>query len=330
MISKINLAGLLLATLTGVAFAEDLGDCSRSKKPSVQLRACTTLIDSRIVSGQSLAQAYRYRGGANAAIGAMRAAEGDYSEAVRLAPDVGPAYVGRGQVRLALSDLDGAIADFSEAIRLKVNSAVVHIGRGYAYLVKGDALQAIANFSEAIRLDGKSATAFNNRGLAYRKSGNLQAAISDYSAAIQLNPLYALAYNNRGYAYESVGEKENAAEDFARALLIDPSLTGARDGLKRVGAGAAVAAQSERLVGEGQALAEKNCAWCHAIGQEGESPNPAAPEFRSLHERHGVLALRDPLTRGIAAPHDVMPKFSLSNDDIDRMVAYINSLNPGN
>ena len=43
---------------------------------------------------------------------------------------------------------------------------------------------------------------------------------------------------------------------------------------------------------------------------------------------HPLLALREPLSRGIAAPHDQMPKFALTEPEIDRIIAYINSLSP--
>jgi mono/diheme cytochrome c family protein len=65
---------------------------------------------------------------------------------------------------------------------------------------------------------------------------------------------------------------------------------------------------------------------CHAVGHSGESPNRKAPPFRSLHARHPSLALREPLSRGIAAPHDEMPRFTLSGPEIGSIVAYINSL----
>jgi hypothetical protein len=42
-----------------------------------------------------------------------------------------------------------------------------------------------------------------------------------------------------------------------------------------------------------------------------------------------MLSLRKPITRGIAAPHDQMPQFVLSDDDVDMVVAYINSLAVG-
>lgn len=168
----------------------------------------------------------------------------------------------------------------------------------------------------------------NSRGLAYRKTGDLDKAIADYSAAIQLNPVYALAYNNRGYVYEARGDKQAAAADFRRALALDPALVGAKNGLKRLGEPEAVAAESDKLIAQGKTLAEKNCAWCHAVGPTGDSPNPRAPRWRDLYMKHPVLALREPLTRGIGRPHDEMPKFELSDKDIDTIVAYINSLSP--
>ena len=143
-----------------------------------------------------------------------------------------------------------------------------------------------------------------------------------------INPIYALAYNNRGYVYEAQGKKDDAIADFQIALLLDPSLIGAKDGLKRLGAPPAMVEESERRVREGKALVEQNCAICHATGAKGASPNKKAPEFRNLHARHAILALREPLSRGIAAPHDEMPKFALTAAQIDTIVAYINSLTP--
>jgi mono/diheme cytochrome c family protein len=103
-------------------------------------------------------------------------------------------------------------------------------------------------------------------------------------------------------------------------------LIGARDGLRRLGAPETLLAQAEAHVQHGKSLVEKNCSPCHAVGISGESPNKKAPPFRSLHARHPSLALREPLSRGIAAPHDEMPRFTLSGPEIDSIVAYINSL----
>ena len=234
-----------------------------------------------------------------------------------------PVGLGQGS---ALRDADGAIADYGQALLLAPATASLHVGRGHAHFVRGDTTAAIADFTEAIRLNPQSASTFNRRGLAFRRSGDLARAIEDYTAAITINPIYALAYNNRGYVYEAQGRKDDAIADFQAALLLDPSLIGARDGLRRLGVAEAQFAEAERRVQLGKSLVEKNCSPCHAVGASGDSPNKKAPEFRNLHARHPSLALREPLSRGIAAPHDEMPKFALSGPEIDTIVAYINSL----
>jgi mono/diheme cytochrome c family protein len=141
-----------------------------------------------------------------------------------------------------------------------------------------------------------------------------------------MNPVYALAYNNRGYVYETQGRKDDAISDFKAAILLDPSLIGARDGLRRLGVGDTHLVETQHRVDQGRRLVEKNCSACHAVAPTGASPNKKAPEFRTLHARHPNLALREPLSRGIAAPHDEMPNFALTGPEIDSIVAYINSL----
>jgi mono/diheme cytochrome c family protein/predicted TPR repeat methyltransferase len=251
---------------------------------------------------------------------------GDFDQAIVLRPGDTANYAGRARAKLGLRDLPGATADYSEAIRLTPGNASLYLGRGHVRFVRGDQAGAIADFTEAIRINPSSASAYNRRGLARRRAGELTQAIEDYTAAIAINPIYALAYNNRGYAYEAQGRKEDAIADFQSALLLDPSLIGARDGLVRLGIPSSWLVQTEVRVKEGKALVEQNCKACHAVGSQGVSPNKKAPEFRTLHERHPSIALREPLSRGIAAPHDEMPKFALSGPQIEAIVAYINSL----
>jgi len=270
--------------------------------------------------------AHRIRGEARLSAGAGAEAIADFDASISLQADQSQAYAGRGQARLTRGDTAGAIADLSEAIRLAPDSAFYRNARGHAHLVAGNAEAATEDFSDSIRLDATSASAYNNRGLARSKLGNADAAIADYGAALGLKPNYALAYNNRGYAYEAKGAKTEAIADFQRALEIDPSLAGARAGLKRLGARSEATAESDRLVAEGKKLAEKNCAWCHATGKAGPSPNAKALPFRTVARRHPVLALREPLARGIAAPHDTMPNFRLPDAEVDKIIAYIDSL----
>ncbi len=322
-------AGAAVLTLAaGAAQADRLKDCTEARVNAARIAACSDVIADKSAPPPARAEAYRTRAEAYLDRAAHKEAIADYSEALRLKADDGASYFGRGQARLALNQTDGAISDFTQAIRLNDEGAGLYVARGYAQLVKGNANEAIADFTVAIRRDPKNASALNNRGLAWRKKGDLDKAINDYSAAIALNPIYALAYNNRGYVFEAKGDKKAASADFRRALSLDPSLVGAKKGLKRLGEPVTVSAESDKLIAQGRALAQKNCAWCHAIGKTGDSPNPRAPAWRDIHKRHPILALRDPLTRGIARPHDEMPKFQLTDNEIDTIVAYINSLGP--
>ena len=93
---------------------------------------------------------------------------------------------------------------------------------------------------------------------------------------------------------------------------------------------AAAVAQAEDLdpaVARGRAFAEQNCGRCHAIGPSGESPNPKAPPFRSLHERYPVENLTEALAEGIRTGHSEMPQFdAFDTEQIDDLIAYLKSL----
>lgn len=317
-----------VALISSAGHADTMSDCISGKDSELRIAACSKIISAAELAAPIRADAYRARGEAYAERAAHQEAVADFTEAIKLRPQDGQAYYGRASSQLALQRTIAAVADLSEAIKYLGNSPGLFVARGYAQLVKGAPDEAIADFSVAIRLDPKNASALNNRGLAYRKKGDLDNAVKDYTAAIALNPVYALAFNNRGYVYEAKGDKKAAASDFRRALALDPSLIGAKKGLERMGEPGIASVESEKLIAQGKELAQRNCAWCHAIGKTGTSPNPRAPAWRDLQRHHPIQALRDPLTRGIGRPHDEMPKFQLSDDEVDTIVAYINSLAP--
>jgi mono/diheme cytochrome c family protein len=84
-------------------------------------------------------------------------------------------------------------------------------------------------------------------------------------------------------------------------------------------------------IGEGQAIAERQCSACHAVGPEGASPEPAAPPFRTLGERWPVEFLAEALAEGIVVGHDAsvrMPEFRFEPDEIDALLAYLETLQP--
>jgi mono/diheme cytochrome c family protein len=89
------------------------------------------------------------------------------------------------------------------------------------------------------------------------------------------------------------------------------------------------ASASESLLERGRAIAEKNCARCHAVGATGESPLKPAPPFRDLPQRYPVENLAEALAEGIVTGHPAMPEFTFQPDEIDALLTYIASLGRG-
>ena len=315
------------------ALADSIADCNQARKPELRIMACSELIARagklKRQDREEIALIYRRRGSAYLATGEPGEAMADFSEAIRFKPGYALAYYERGQAALALQNRDQAMADYGTALRHNPRYAPAYIARGYLRLVTDDLDSAIADFSRLIQLEPQNAIALNNRGLAWRKKGKLDKALADYTTALAVSPRYALAYNNRGYVYEAQGKMAEARADFVKALSFGPTLTGASAGLRRLGASDAATAQSDKLVSAGRALVETNCTACHATGTKDVSLDEKAPAFRAIHNRYPILTLRDPVSRGIAYPHRDMPKFAFSGEQIDTIIAYINSLPPG-
>jgi tetratricopeptide (TPR) repeat protein len=333
MLPKIGAACLAVVLGTTAALADPVADCSQARKPELRIMACSDLIAQAIKlkrqDREEIALIYRRRGSAYLATGEPGEAMADFSEAIRLKPGYALAYYERGQAALALQNRDQAMADYGAALRHNPRYAPAYIARGYLRLIADDVDGAIVDFSRLIQLEPNNAIALNNRGLAWRKKGEFDKALADYTTALEISPRYALAYNNRGYVYEAQGKMGEARADFVKALSFDPTLTGASAGLRRLGASAAATAQSDNLISAGRALVEINCMACHATGGKDAGPDGKAPAFRSIHKRYPILTLRDPVSRGIAYPHRDMPKFAFSGEQIDMIIAYINSLPPG-
>jgi tetratricopeptide (TPR) repeat protein len=159
----------------------------------------------------------------------------DYTEALRLDPNLVAAYFNRGDAYRNKGDYDRAIADYTEALRLdpnlasnlNPNFAFAYNNRGIAYYEKGNYDRAIADYTEALRLNPNYTEAYNNRGIAYYEKGNYDRAIADFTEALRIKPNFAFAYSNRGYAYYKKGDFGRALTDFNEALRVDPNYASA-------------------------------------------------------------------------------------------------------
>jgi tetratricopeptide (TPR) repeat protein len=175
----------------------------------------------------------------------------DFSDAIKLEPNLAAAYMLRGRALYAsvskvykqeenfsgvdvistdgkasadqIRVFDQAIADFTQALRLDPDNANAYNERGSAYAAKGDYDQALADYNQAIRLDPNDTHAYNNRGLAYAKKKDYDRAIADYNQAIRLNSNNAAAYNNRGSSYFEKKDYDRAIADYNQWIKLDPN-----------------------------------------------------------------------------------------------------------
>jgi hypothetical protein len=69
-----------------------------------------------------------------------------------------------------------------------------------------------------------------------------------------------------------------------------------------------------------------HCAQCHSIDTASESTLKIAPPFRDLHRKGPIESLRRPLSEGIIANHPTMPQFRLEADQVNDVIAFMQSL----
>jgi mono/diheme cytochrome c family protein len=77
----------------------------------------------------------------------------------------------------------------------------------------------------------------------------------------------------------------------------------------------------------GQALLQKMCARCHAVGTTGASPNKLSPPFRNL----GDDKLYDPdflqrLQEGYSSIHRLMPTFRFDRESAEAVANYLKAI----
>lgn len=84
-------------------------------------------------------------------------------------------------------------------------------------------------------------------------------------------------------------------------------------------------APAASLAADGRDIAEAECAACHAVGTYGDSPNAAAPVFRTVLARYRADVLEEELIAGIQVAHP-MPEFQFNPRGTDALIAYLHSI----
>ncbi len=82
------------------------------------------------------------------------------------------------------------------------------------------------------------------------------------------------------------------------------------------------------LIARGRQIAEGRCARCHSIDKTGESPQRDVVPFRELPARYPVQMLMEVSSTGIISGHEEMPMTALGREDVDALLAFIDSFSP--
>ena len=79
----------------------------------------------------------------------------------------------------------------------------------------------------------------------------------------------------------------------------------------------------ERRGGE---LLTTNCSQCHSVTRTGDSPNSAAPPFRTLSRKYPIDSLSEALAEGLSVGHAEMPEFVFAPEEITAILTYMKSI----
>ncbi len=237
-------------SLPGNQISTDQGDASNEENELVDYDGAPP--------GSRLATAYHYRALAKSLLNDWDGSIEDFTEAIRLNPDLINAYTSRGVSKVQNGDLEGAIDDFTTTLHLNPLDVYTYMRRGMAKAQIDDVTGALIDFTRVIHLNPENVTAYIKRGNIKSELGNLDGAVADYTAAlirdpsrtnallkrgfvlvrmdkfeaasddydlvIGLTPENAIAYVGRGFTRVNTGDLEGALKDFSKAIEYDPDI----------------------------------------------------------------------------------------------------------
>ncbi|GAB1542590.1 hypothetical protein NUACC21_52640 [Scytonema sp. NUACC21] len=96
-------------------------------------------------------------------------------------------------------DYEQAIDDFTEAIRLKPDLALAYNNRGFARYIQTDYQGALTDYNQAIRLNPKNALLYISRAFVRQAQNDDRGAREDFNQAVNLKPELAETYKDQGF-----------------------------------------------------------------------------------------------------------------------------------
>lgn len=146
----------------------------------------------------------------------------DYTEALRVKPDLTEAYSYRGYLYAEEGQTDLALRDYDEVIQRDPNMAEVHYAKGRIYIQRREYEKALTDFREAIRSLPNYEAAYVESGFASGALNDRDGALSAFDAALELAPNDARAYLGRSGVYFGEKDYTRAEADLSKAIRLVP------------------------------------------------------------------------------------------------------------
>lgn len=178
-----------------------------------------------------IAAGYRFRAMAHAELGNVPRAIADLDQAIRLKPDDIQALLNRGTFFLRQKQYENALEDCNKGLAIDDARADLMALRGRVNEARGASELAAADFSKAIELDPDNAADYLVwRGDLRMKADDLLGAISDFDRALTIRPDNGYALSRRASAHWANQHLDAALQDFTHAVNLDPEWVWVRNG----------------------------------------------------------------------------------------------------
>ena len=153
----------------------------------------------------------------------------EYTSALSLETNYGPAYWDRALAYSQNKDFQLAVNDYTSAIACyqdDINLSALFGFKGYNEIQLKDYEKAINDLSYAISLNQQNGQAYWNRGAAYGNKGDYQLAANDYASATTYyqndDKSLAVLYQCKGVYENELKDYKMAIDDFSYAISLNP------------------------------------------------------------------------------------------------------------
>ena len=190
----------------------------------ISIGLCTHVSTESVFSQTKLtAQNYLLNGKDKRLKGSYAESIEDFSQALKINPNLEEAYYNRGEAYLQAGRTDEALKDLNKAVELSPNEAMNYFKRGRVQYALQKYQLALWDLNKSVDLNPNNEEAYVERAKVLRKLGRVLQATEDCQKALNLVPNYARALSIRGLLKLDQDNMNGAYQDLKLASLYKPN-----------------------------------------------------------------------------------------------------------